>query len=492
MIENKKLKQNTLNEVDIVNNLIEPIRKECVWELQYKKNICTTMFPNATDQVMKKDIDEYLDKIENIENQLSKIWSDDQELNKIIEQTINNIKMFQSAIYIEAEKWGYKITDEEREKYVKEVDKYQELVYWKRISDNSYETNLVLEELAKVPWLDESKIWKKFNKPEIKDSNTEKWVESETNNLWTIKSKEHVIEIIKKVLDIYGLNWIHINRKEDIEKYEKDDKNIFIYDNEDSKNISVNGNILDIPWNKQEYDVVYICKVLIEHEIETHILKNKNNIYWIDYAEQLWYNEAIAKLKEIFVLTNDIDEFAEWVSHTHIRVFLWENFENEKVDSIMNEYFKSQWSNTSVNFDRLRRFYPSNSTKTNRKDIHYNRPFLIAVKYLKEQFKKYKQGEISKEEFENLIKISFSTKTSKNFIENMTKEEIKEALNTTEKELINPLFIWKLVTIKLTDGKLNNLWIYNELDLGGSKGNKVWTSKKVIELIEYIKAHRTT
>lgn len=125
------------------------------WILKYIKNEdnlhINQDFFKWKNEVTENDIeelikifDEKLDNIKNIKKEIKDSDLQDVE-KKFILNSLNWVwlkyMIFKSAVFLEAEKSGFLLTDEQRKFYLRRVNKLQTIVYWPEISYIESEKN---------------------------------------------------------------------------------------------------------------------------------------------------------------------------------------------------------------------------------------------------------------------------------------------------------------------------------------------------------------
>lgn len=451
-----------------------------LWNRLTKKNI----------EFKEKEIDDIIHQIEQIEDWLVKNEKVPWILKKVYKKSLNAMKnkflMFKSAVWIEWEKSGYKLTDAEREKYRKQVADLQSKIYWKRVSDEKNEVNGVLNNLHTLfnenkdklkeeyrdifqDFLDNSdeKYWFKYKKKEIEENVCD--VKSTPQEKYIDPKKMEAIS--KSVLNFYkNYFWEEHSDLKDWKVVEQD----WV----DSINISWMREELWIPSNYDNVDNDKITQVIIAHEIEQHLLQwvNTNRILgkWFSCGRYDWISEWVARINEDIASgkVNSIEDL-KWLkdeaSIWTISVFICENYNYDDAMKILTAYYKLSSDDSDEDcivkakkdVKRRKRFVPYNMPWSSVKDALYQRWKNRVIDYLT-------QDDI----FENAIKRYKDLNTFKFGPDELKYiDEIKEKLNINEKDLIYPLFIWRILHDKLNKWK----WSINEyLKYFQSENDKTW------------------
>lgn len=459
----------------------------------------------------EREIDDIIHQIEEIQ-----AWLAENEVPKSIKIVYlkslqamrSKFLMFKNAIWIEWEKSWYKLTGKEREKYHDEVAKLQSKIYWERVSDNKDEVAGVLNKLHKL-----------FNNNKEKLSE-EYWNVFE-NFLWDCDKKYgfHYVKqntVTKKTED-KGT----IEEKKDIdpEKLKKISKHVInfyknYYQNLEDWNVikQTKAEALNVSWMREEFWIPAkyenvgdekVTKVVIPHEIEQHLLQwdNTNRILgkgfscgWYDFISE-WVakiNEDIASGKVNSL--KDLKWLKEWASIWLISVFICENYNYDDAVKILTAYYRLSSNDdykkcrkkAETNVRRRKRFVPYDRPWASVKDTLYQRwknrviDYLTEDNSLQEAIERYKELNTFKFWPEELKYI----------------DDIKKELNIEDKDLIYPLFIWRILHDKLQKGKgsINEYLKHfeNEEDFAHMKLNPeklTYATKKqlveILNLLEY-------
>lgn len=402
----------------------------CYRQKKWEKYICTSLF---WDNVNKLETELLINIQKNIENRKFNYFFLRDEINNgswisNIDHIILRLDMLKNSIFIEAEKWWYKLEQELKSYYVKIIDWLQSCIYWPSISETITEKYQIVRHLTTI--LKSHKDM--FSKSEMKylenkiDFNLE--IDSSVSrkrhdDIWNIKIKD-VVSVFKKVFDIYWLNWW---------KVVIDPTRLFVSVRWKIKN-------LFIPANIKSYSVKKLCE-LIDHEIWTHVIRweNANKTFWDSTYDYLILEEWLALMNEKLV-TEEFDDIKQIPSIQHISTFIWENFNFKETEKILRIYFKSMWVNKddldSVSKQRalrVKNFYPFDSIGANRKDILYYRWFMALFSYYK--------NFINNNSLEFTKKMYFGKVWSGSLeLIGLLKKEFK-----FDDNIIMPIWVWKLL-----------------------------------------------
>jgi len=491
---------------DIKSNIEKPI-----WGiLQYTPNgINKSFFFESIEKVTQRDIDNatiflnsYLQEFKRLakEVQESTFLNDVQK--KLFIWTLKafgfKIILFKSAVYIEGEKWWYKLNPKDKQQYLRNIEKIEKLVYWPNISekkeevdaimtwlDSLYQKNkdkITLEEqkyfshfLEKFPWrisetkeidIDKNKLWK------LNQENLAK-IFQKGLNMYNIQS--NIVKISDKISEIKDEDWILYLPLQNPSTWEgrlKKDLDT-IYENFWYKNnilkikihkcaaieVDIPGYEINIPSSTNYYSVIRSLE-LLSHEIITHAFTwtNKKNKFNLESDTYLELQEWIAMLNEKAV-TTDIKNISVGPTIHHISTFIWENYNITDTNNILQIYYKL---NGKKNFqslaknrtERVKRFHANDQEWANGKDTVYRRGMVDGLNYIKNLDEK------NIEDIETLQTDIFNFNVGK-----LGKEEVKnvpqliEWFDITPKNIILPADIGKLLLWLLEKNSPDGKWI---------------------------------
>lgn len=413
------------------------------WVIKYNEEDINENFFWNKKNINYEDINEF---IRNIEFKLKKIKEQKKEIQnsdlidihkKFLLNNLNSTglkyMMFKRSAYLEWEKAWLILNEEKRKELVRQVNKFQDIIYWPEVSENKEETHLVLSKLYKLleknaHILDdkEKETFENFLY-KFDYSNKKKWDEIseiswEQQFLDTTKFR-NLFEIVK---DIYGLN----------------DWSIAI-ENVGNFSVRMDSQQIVCPESKIEKTDIKSILQLIDHEISTHALRGDNTKKTI-WTTWKWYLELEEWLATISGLMFDkkLDEIQIDVWASHIVSFISENASWEDAYNIIKTSLKLSNPKRDENilkqttkniFMRSKRFVSLYEKWANRKDLSYMRGRRLWLKLLKEK--------------DNFIKDFYFSKLSWEDI-NLV-DEFKKALDIDESQLKYPLWIWKILYKKL-------------------------------------------
>jgi hypothetical protein len=337
--------------------------------------------------------------------------------------------MLSCAVYIEAEKGWFTLDESKRKELLESIESYETLLYGPRISDVLDEKNAVLDYLSHldiinkgVLTIDEQFTFMEFLERFWRES---VWVDIGKNkNIVTSDHKKYGAGVVASVLDkvyrIYGESPVLIKEKKDITEpsfidgvyiipvwFHKKDKEAFYR----KHNVLSNTKIVvsDVAtnffvWVNQEFDYHSItfpsneqytldrlCQ-LIDHEIGTHFVRNKNASVGVD-VRSAWYletEEGIATSNEQLATRNWSDLSAWDPTIHHISTFIAENYDAEETKKLLTIYYKLMGKleaqaikEAIARTERVKRYHANDLPGANRKDTVYWRGMKTVVDYLK-------------------------------------------------------------------------------------------------------------
>ncbi len=322
------------------------------------------------------------------------------------------------------------------EKIVLEMESMEIKLFWWNIRDNESEKKEIYTLLYELLQQNRDKlnineqwrfIWYISNiKPiDVFEANIV-WEKSESDKanddmLDKLISREDYIKIFQLVFEIYGINKPIIV-----------DERSSIYDWE---------NALYIPDSKAKaYDNLKLKRVLqlIQHEIETHYIieKNNNNVLWkFRWAKNLEREEWLATVSEWLFSWKKLDDFNfEWSSL--VDLIMWEILDGNDFKDFIWLYYKLRWlKNVQWMFLRRKRNYPIRHRWVQHKDVSYTRWTHKVINFLKNWWD-VKDLYVWKVSFEDLGLVKKMAK-SMNF------------------DMEYPLLIWEIILFSLKNKKIN-------------------------------------
>jgi len=442
---------------------------------------------------LSNKINSKINDLKSLMKEVKDSWESDTEKDfviKIIKQLILKFSIFKYSIYLEAEKSGYPLSEEDRKKYLRRVNILQSSVYWPEISSSLDETNEILSHLSNLLKNNSDNIseqeknifetfldrfdWNNETIDGIDWQENTDWNNSnlEENNLWNIYlNDDKVIEIFNIVLkDIYKMEWWKIIT-------------------EDVWNFSIKWEkkVMILPkWKVEKTSVKRILE-LIDHEIWVHAVRwfnttNTINTTWEWYLET---EEWFALLSEL-LFKEKIENIQLEPSIHHITTFIAENCDFLETRELLKIYYKLIWKSEidseKESYDRalrVKRFVSFKDKWANRKDVTYYRWVKTLIKYI------LKLDETQRVEF---LRDFYFSKLS---LEDVAMVKwLRESLNVNEKDLKNPLWIWKILFKKLIWEKIFLDWL-KEDDFRFSNIEKLESDikRRIIDILKIIKVH---
>lgn len=262
-------------------------------------------------------------------------------------------------------------------------------------------------------------------------------------------SRTDYIKIFELVFDMYG-----------IRKSIKIDERNSIYDGDDG---------LYIPKHKN-YDTLSLQKVLvlIQHEIERHMLSlenNEENVGWFRWANNLFIEEGGAMILEWILQGKSLSEY-DWISVALPNIFAWEILNGDEYKQFLAIF-------SQKDMDRKKRLYPLHQRGVQHKDTTYTRGPKAVIEYLA-QWWNPKDVYIWRLQAKDIKKI-------------------KEKKNIKYPKLVSEVIIYKLINGEINDSKFKDFIAgkYNFLseDTVKDKMNDFTREEKkqLIEILRIIK-----
>lgn len=446
--------------------------------LKYVWNICEDFFW-ITSQVDKQKIDIFLKnlhinlwELDIIESQILELQEADATFKKFYLDAISlsrkKIQLFEKAVYIEAQKWGFEISQDNVKNLLKEINVLQDEIYWPEVSSNQIEVKEILESFSTLyqqnnSYLseEEKKLWKDF----IWNSQSKN--SSIPTNIDINISSKNKKAITQKILHMYWLfDW-----KITIEKT--------------NWSVRVNWEKKELIFPKKRLEGLSTKKFLqlIDHEIWVHILRTHNSDQTI-HKKLEWYlesEEGFASLVERLFDENINDITYSSTDHHH-KTFLAEQFWWEKYKIFLTIYLKLANPTASPEeieklfktaHQRSKRFVSYDFPWANRKDVSYSRWLFDIISYLQQE-----------ENREWFIHTFYQAKSS---LKNM-EDAAKVAKLFPEAKQKYPLWIGKIVYKKLLGNKIF-LTSLQEEDFRFQEIEKLKfsTKRKVVEILQNIR-----
>ncbi len=423
------VKKATGDQIDVFLDYLSGIERNKIWplsgEISYKKYqtdsfenyIATELFNTELFNKNKKrlnfrDIDETIWFVnwwkDNLVELRERIRNDsflEEDQRKFLINNIDSIltrmELVLKWVYIEAEKWWYKLDRDKRNELKQEVQKLCNKIWWPRVTDESHEKFLVLkhihdkfnekkdllsDEEQKIisQFFERFKISPYFNMLDDSDDNTEnKSDEKEEKLEWITINLDKYVYIIKMILEkIYWIPCVFVSKWQDFRTWEKilensydEDENI-VFINWDSVDYDVNkfieknnilekfritidpkkGNLSASAWNlnvpyKQDYKNMNITKFLslIEHELKHVIRARKSSKALPVNIDKKIDNISLSKQEKWFE-EYEATEIEEWITKFSEEA-VYQNIEDMQADVsiwhiatfIWENYWYDEW-----------------------------------------------------------------------------------------------------------------------------------------------------
>ena len=263
------VKKVTGDQIDVFLDYLSEIERNKIWplsgEISYKKHeidsfenyIATQLFNENTSELRQEDVEETIWFVKwwkhNLEELKERVRNDsfleeDQRnfLINNIDSILTRMELVLKWVYIEAEKWWYKLDRHKRNELKQEVQKLCDEIWWPRVSDEPHEKFLVLkhihdkfnekkdvlsDEEQKIisQFFERFKISPYFNMLDDSDDNTEnKSDEKEEKLEWISIDLDKYVYIIKMILEkIYGIPCVFISKWKDFRDWSDITENVF-------------------------------------------------------------------------------------------------------------------------------------------------------------------------------------------------------------------------------------------------------------------------
>ena len=410
------VKKATGDQIDVFLDYLSGIERNKIWpltgELTYKKQevdsfenyIATQLFYQNSKTLTQEDIDNAIWFIKRWKHNLIELKSEiendsfltqDQKWFLIfnIESVLTRMKLILKWVYIEAEKWWFKLDKQERSKLKQEIQELSVKVRWERISDTPHEKFLVLKSIYSK--YDEKKdLLSPQEDKTIKQFFEKFWVENyfkliDEDIIWQIETPEQTkklegkieirdyLNVIKMILEkIYGIKCVFVSKWKDFRdwseikknKYDKEwnvvllradvdeyeAKNILIEHNvsepfrvmtdTNKKNISAWAEAIKIPYI-QDYEKLDITRFLrlLEHELK-HVIRARKSAEALPVnIEKKIDNVVISDQDKWFKDANSTD-FEEWITKFSEEA-VSQDIEDMKVDVWIGHIVTFIWEN---------------------------------------------------------------------------------------------------------------------------------------------------
>lgn len=418
------VKKVTGDQIDVFLDYLSEIERNKIWplsgEISYKKHeidsfenyIATQLFNENTSELRQEDVEETIwfvkwwkhNLVELKERVKNDSFLEEDQRNFLInniDSILTRMELVLKWVYIEAEKWWYKLDRHKRNELKQEVQKLCDKIWWPRVSDEPHEKFLVLkhihdkfnekkdvlsDEEQKIisQFFERFKISPYFNMLDDSDDNTEnKSDEKEEKLEWITINLDKYVYIIKMILEkIYWIPCVFVSKWQDFRTWEKISKNLYdedeniVFINWDSDDYDVNkffekNNILEkfritidpkkwnlsaSAWNlnvpyKQSYKNMNITKFLslIEHELK-HVIRARKSSETLPVNIDKKIDNILLSKQEKWFEQYDATEIEEWITKFSEEA-VSQNIEDMQVDVsiwhiatfIWENYWYEEW-----------------------------------------------------------------------------------------------------------------------------------------------------
>ncbi|MFZ2151220.1 MAG: hypothetical protein WAZ12_02545 [Candidatus Absconditicoccaceae bacterium] len=477
-----------------------------------KKGICTTFFGEIEGNIdigiiisKEKEIVDIVTKIDGIKSDLNNKLGIPPNLKEVYIKSLESMKnkflMFKNALWIEGEKSGYILSDEERNIYYTNVLDLQKKVYGERVSDNPKEVKDTLDKLhilfeKNKGKLDEEEvnIFNNFLSRSDKDFSFSYIIkekeQTEAKKDLVLEEKNIDKSKLKKISqDIVNFYKNHFGEENtDLGKW-----NIIEQSGISSLNISGMKEEFRIPEDYENVDRKKITQTVASHEIEQHLLgwDNNNRVLGKGFTSGGYdfISEGVAKINEDISLgkvnsIEDLIKLKEGVSIGIIGVFVCENYSYEDAVKILTIYNKlsskddeEKCKKKAIDIvKRRKRFVPYNMPGSSIKDTLYQRGKNRVIDYLTED----SNLETAIKKYKDLNTFKFGPEELKYI------NEIKKELDVKDEELIYTLFIGRILHDKLNKGKGSTKEYLSGMNLN-KKNIEFKTKRELVNILGQLK-----
>lgn len=398
------VKKVTWDQIDVFLDYLSEIERNKIWplsgEISYKRHeidsfenyIATQLFNENTLELRQEDVEEAIwfvrwwkhNLVELKERITNDSFLEDDQRNFLmnnIDSILTRMELVLKWVYIEAEKWWYKLDRDKRNELKQEVQKLCNKTWWPRVSDVQREKFLVLKHIhdkfneKKDVLSDEEQntisqfferfgISSYFNMLDNDDNTENKSTEKGIKLDWVTINLDKYVYIIKMILEkIYWIPCVFVSKWQDFRTWEKISKNSYdedeniVFINWDSDDYDVNkffekNNILEkfritidpkkwnlsaSAWNlnvpyKQSYKNMNITKFLslIEHELKHVIRARKSSEALPVNIDKKIDNISLSKQEKWFE-EYEATEIEEWITKFSEEA-VYQNIEDMQVD----------------------------------------------------------------------------------------------------------------------------------------------------------------
>ena len=477
----------------------------------YEKDVNTVMnisfFEKGSRNINQQDIDNIqtflslsLARSIVLEKDIENDWLLNTAQKNFLLHTLRHIqlwlKMLEYTVYIEANKWWYNLSDTDKEKYLIEIEKYETLLYGPSIHAIPGESRSVLNHIWDL-YMSNWSLLSHQEQATIKDfflthnfspkkGGGEKKEKKENNSVLNKQiSSDTLSQILEKVYNIYGEDIVSIYESSEAESptfdkennryiiptwiHSKDLKEFYheymiaektkVIMSDIATNFSVgrrkdeyfDDHTIKFPANNN-YEIKRVCE-LIDHEVGTHFVRNKNSSLWVDIKSG-WYletEEGIATANEQLASGDRENLAADEPTIHHLSTFIAEKYDAWMTKKILEILFVLQWEDREKSKKlahdrmlRVKRFHAFDLPWANRKDVVYWRGMKNVVEYLQ-------NTDIAK--LKKDTKLLYSWKFSDKDMDYI--DWLFDWLDIDTDKYISPLALGKMICHKYTGNNVN-------------------------------------
>lgn len=491
---------NSLNDriEEVTKDLFSTLGYDIVWEKIFNKAYFSSKDSISYDSLTRLCAlaDEKIAALHSLSEEIQKI----EVLNlvqkdlflKRIEKAILNFQYHQHAMYLEAEKAGFAITDEEREFHNKEKLLLEEKLYWpsllhrperlKKVGEKLYE----LYEQKKI-WLssEDQSFWEEKILSHFENCSSVSEV-SDSSNSSVFINEETIFPLVETMLQLQGFkeeDLVKIQMSDDPRLDEvKKERDIFIvpnsWKNEDiykyfeqkklgekfkiikqtkgSNAVLINLNRKQIKlWAPKngKYDLKNtVLPIIFDHEIATHLKSGMWNLHngYLRDSSRSDLEEGIALLNEKIAQGKQFNMIYE-AGIGDISQFFWEVLDDNELKKALEIYFFLSWNtgDQGDRFRRIRRGVARWEKWSRRQDLTYGNS-----KEILREFEELTATSEGRELLNQYARVIYSTKLGYDSLGQV--EDILENIKSlNELEPHFPVFAGKILYWKLFKGKLD-------------------------------------
>lgn len=487
------MEKRNINDEFIENlwDIIMPFSKLLDWEITYNTIIidgftyqkAQEFFWNRENKVSKNDIDIFLSSLNLAKEKLGSLWKfisinllEKPTLLSLYEDSLlelqNKFVLLENAVFLEAEKWWYNLSDDVAKKsYTDNTNYYLKQIFWNSISETPNEVSFIFNKV-------DSDFYNESNRKDDKKRLNKEEYDYITSAFWYIKNKvwyhtdySPIEESNKKEIweNIFINKELQLSISKDMMNYEFKENNI---ENHNWQIVSKNVNTWSADQIKEEVvfpnedkqPEIELWKLFwsYTHEFWKHAVSwyntNKYLGKWFKGNDYLETEEWLAKVFEA-VASGKVNtiwqlwQLLEKPTFATITMLICEHYNEKESIKIMNIYKKLLWlktTNVEEIIQRRKRFIHPEMIWCSPKDMAYSR-WLNKVIYLLQEQK-------TEEELWNMI---HDLNTFKLNIQDRHKiPQLKKELWIKDNELMKTNFIGVLTSKELWIA-LQNIWEKN-------------------------------